>query len=174
MRFLVKGKLLNWGGGSWNIRDTKGKDVLQVNGKLFSLINKRTIADMNGNVKYYVKNKIFDFLGENVFICNENGVEVAQIKKEDYFLFDHYEINSEFGKIKVSGDLREKKYNIYLKNKLMAYTETNVSSPYEFAMVISEKKNYEFYVALIVAIDNLMRKIEENKKDKALLYNNKG
>lgn len=48
----------------------------------------------------------------------------------------------------------------------MAFTDKNDSTPFSYALVVNDEKNFEFYVALAIAIENMVEKINDKKASK--------
>ena len=58
-------------GGSSTVKDMNEKDLLKVKGKIFTVTAKKFIYDLDGNLKYTVRNKFWRlFQRKNVFVIH--------------------------------------------------------------------------------------------------------
>lgn len=157
MDLIIKSKTIAVG-DSCVVRNNKGEDILQINGRLISFTNKKTITDMKKNIKYIVKGKLFEFSKYTAFIYDNSGTEIAKVIRDEYTLGLPFKVESKIGNFKILCNHKDIDCQIYLDDKKVAYTSKNDSLPFSFKLSITEKENYEFYIAMIVAINILQKK----------------
>ena len=84
MRYVMKQKLFSWG-DDFRIKDADGRDVFFVDGKVFTLREKLSFQDMNGNELAFIRQKLLS-LGPKYEIYREGNL-AAVVKKHLFTLF---------------------------------------------------------------------------------------
>ena len=84
MRYQVRQKLLSWG-DDFTIQDAGGRDVFFVDGKAFSLGNKLSFQDMNGNELAFIAQKMLSW--GPTYEIQRGGETFATVKKELFTFF---------------------------------------------------------------------------------------
>lgn len=84
MRYVMKQKLFSWG-NDFKIRDAEGRDVFFVDGKVFTLREKLSFQDLNGNELAFIRQKLLSF-GPKYEIYR-GGNLAAVVKKHLFTLF---------------------------------------------------------------------------------------
>ena len=84
MRYVMKQKLFSWG-DDFKIKDAQGRDVFFVDGKAFTLRDKLSFQDLNGNELVFILQKLLS-LGPKYEIYR-GGNLAAVMKKHLFTLF---------------------------------------------------------------------------------------
>ena len=85
MELIIRNKWVSLGGSSY-IKDINDKELFNVKGKIFSFTRKKFLYDMDGNLKYIIRNKFFRLFQRKAFILNEKGEEICLIRRK-FFRF---------------------------------------------------------------------------------------
>ena len=89
MKIYIKQKVFTLG-DKFTVKDINGNDRYYVEGEVFSWGKKLHVYDMNGNEAAFIQQKVFSFLPRYfVYVGDE---QVAEIVKEFSFLFPRYSI----------------------------------------------------------------------------------
>lgn len=133
------------------IKDESGMDVYELSSKYFSLGDKTTINDMNGNKIAYIEQEILHLTPNyNVYINNEFSFKIVkkfQIFKNDYALSNGY---------RVVGNFMMLDFVVYDDNNQLVGSIKrkflSIGDKYEIDIMDIKKK--EIVLAIIVAITN--------------------
>jgi uncharacterized protein YxjI len=85
MRYVMRQKLLSWG-GDFTIRDETGRDVFFVEAQVLSLGKQLSFQDMEGNELAYIRQELLSW-GPTYEITSGDKL-VATVKKELFTLFN--------------------------------------------------------------------------------------
>ena len=83
MRYVMKQKLFSWG-DDFHIKDDAGRDVFFVDGRAFSLGNKLSFQDLNGNELAFIRQKLLSW-GPTYEITR--GDQLLAVVKKELFTF---------------------------------------------------------------------------------------
>lgn len=83
MRYVMKQKLFCWG-DDFRIQNAAGEDVFFVDGRAFSIGNKLSFQDLNGNELAFIRQKVFSW-GPTYEITR--GDELLAVVKKHLFTF---------------------------------------------------------------------------------------
>lgn len=78
MKLFIKNKLTSIKGSS-KVTNENNEEIFKVKGKFFSISRKKKIYDMQGNLLYVVKNKIFNWFKHSSFIISSSGQKLAKV-----------------------------------------------------------------------------------------------
>jgi uncharacterized protein YxjI len=84
MRYVMRERLLSWG-DDFTIKDTDGRDVYFVDGRVFSIGDKLSFKDMAGSELIRIEQKLLSFGPQYEII--RGGDTVAVVKKHLFTLF---------------------------------------------------------------------------------------
>ncbi len=84
MRYVLKQKLWSWG-DDFKIKNAAGEDVFFVDGKAFSIGNKLSFQDLNGNELLFIRQKLLSW--GPTYELTRGGELVAVVKKHLFTLF---------------------------------------------------------------------------------------
>jgi len=86
MRYVMKQKLFSWG-DDFTIKNEAGEDVYFVDGKAFTIGDKLSFQDMNGNELAFIKQKLLNW--GPTYEISRDGKVVAVVKKKLFALIHH-------------------------------------------------------------------------------------
>ena len=154
MELAIKNKWITLGGSS-TVKDLEGKDVLFVKGRIFSFTRKKFIQDMEGNLKFIVRNKFWRLFQRKAFVENANGEIIATIRRKIFSLHDHYYVYSNLGDLQIRGNILAFNYHITLDGKEIGHISRKISLRDSYVLSIDDSYDYITFVALVIAIDNI-------------------
>ena len=146
------------------VQDASGKDILNVKGKVFSFTQKKMITDLNGQVKYIVRNKFWRLFAYKAFVMDPQENVVATVRRKVFSLHDRYFVTSDLGEMEVVGNIFQFDYRIILNGKEIGHVARKISLRDSFVLTIDDdySDKYEFIVALVIAIDNITDRKDQN------------
>ena len=161
MELSIKNKWITVGGSSV-VQDVNGNDILKVKGKVFSFTRKKFLTDMNDNVKFVVRNKFWRLFAYKAFIEDAEGNVKATVRRKVLSLRDHYFVTSDLGNFEVVGNILQFNYRILLDGKEVGHVARKISLRDSFVLTVDDQFDYLFMVALVVAIDNITDRKDDN------------
>jgi uncharacterized protein YxjI len=84
MRYLMKQKLFSWG-DDFRIKNEAGQDVFFVDGRAFSIGNKLSFQDLQGNELAFIRQKLLSW--GPTYEITRGGQPLAVVKKKLFTLF---------------------------------------------------------------------------------------
>ena len=84
MRYVLKQKLFSWG-DDFKIKNEAGEDVFFVDGKVFTIGDKLSFQDLNGNELAFIRQKLLSW--GPTYQIYRNGDLAAVVKKHLFTLF---------------------------------------------------------------------------------------
>lgn len=152
---------------------------LHIRKQLFSLLDRYTITDDNGNTVYHVQGHLFSF-GKKLDLLDSTGNEVAKIHQNLFTLTAEYEIleeesviavvtkewftflnprftvESRNGIYEMSGDWLSWNYEIHKEGRLVAEVNKQFDLFQDrYAMEILEEQDTAFLLCLAIIIDEV-------------------
>lgn len=168
----IRNKWISLKGSSY-VCDLEGNNVLQVEGKFFTVTSKKFIKTLDGQVKYIVRNKFWRLFQYKAFVCDENENIQATVKRKVFSFRDRYFIESKYGNIEVSGNIFQFNYDIKLDGVSIGHIARKISLRDSFVLTIDDSKvDYMFVVALVIAIDNITDRKDSNRSRVSFSSNN--
>ena len=161
MQLSIKNKWVSIGGSSV-VQDVDGNDVLKVKGKVFSFTSKKFITDLNDNVKYIVRNKFWRLFAYKAFVLDPEENTVATIRRKVFSLHDRYFITSSLGEMEIIGNILQFNYKIILNGKEVGHVARKISLRDSFVLTIDDDIDPTLIVALVIAIDNITDRKDQN------------
>ncbi len=143
-------------GESSVVKDTEGNDLLKVKGKFFSIRRRKFIYDMNDNLIYQVRNRFWNFFRHACFVFDKDEKLVATLETKFLTLHDHYNIDCALGNLVIRGNILGFDYHIYLNDKEVGHVARHISLRDSFTLTLDDDQDYYFFVALVIAIDNIV------------------
>jgi len=150
MKLYVNEKLFSFH-RKFYIKDEMNRDVYEISSKVFSLGDKTTIHDINGNKVAYIEQELFHFMSHyNVYVHDELVVKIAKkfkLFKNNYTLSNGY---------RVEGNAFMLNYTIFddKNNQVGSIKRKFLSIGDKYEIEISESADKEIVLAIIVAITN--------------------
>lgn len=162
MQLLIRNKWVSLGGSSV-VKDVNENDYLKVKGKIFTFTSKKFVTDLNDNLLYIVRNKFWKLFIHRAFVLDKEGNKVATVRRKFWSLHDRYFIDSTLGQLEITGNILSFDYHIVLNGKEIGHIARRISLRDSFVLDIQDDVDIPFFVALVIAIDNIRdRKSDEN------------
>ena len=119
MRYVMKQKFLSWG-DDFTIKDAEGADRYFVDGKAFSIGDKASFQDMQGNELARIEQKVLSF--KKTYYIKRDGRNVATVKKKLFTMFrDAFDIEDEAaGDLDAQGDFLDHEYRFTRDGRTIA------------------------------------------------------
>ena len=161
MELHIKNKWVSVGGSSV-IQDAEGNDVMKVKGKVFSFTRKKFLTDLEGNTKYIIRNKFWRLFTYRAFVLDAEEKVKATVRRKIFSLRDHYYVTSDLGNLEIIGNILQFNYRILLDGKEIGHVARKISLRDSFVLTIDDGFDPAFMVALVIAIDNITDRKDEN------------
>jgi len=162
MQLFIRNKWVSFGGSSV-VKDVNENDYLKVKGKVFTFTSKKFVTDLNDNLLYIVRNKFWKLFIHRAFVLDKEGNKVATVRRKFWSLHDRYFIDSSLGQLEITGNILGFDYHIVLNGKEIGHISRRISLRDSFVLDINDDVDIPFFVALVIAIDNIRdRKADEN------------
>lgn len=162
MQLLIRNKWVSLGGSSV-VKDVNENDYLKVKGKIFTFTSKKFVTDLNDNLLYIVRNKFWKLFIHRAFVLDKEGNKVATVRRKFWSLHDRYFIDSTLGQLEITGNILSFDYHIILNGREIGHIARRISLRDSFVLDIQDDVDIPFFVALVIAIDNIRdRKADEN------------
>ena len=161
MELHIRNKWVSVGGSSV-IQDAEGNDVMKVKGKVFSFTRKKFLTDLEGNTKYIIRNKFWRLFTYRAFILDAEEKVKATVRRKIFSLRDRYFVTSDLGNLEVVGNILQFNYRILLDGKEIGHVARKISLRDSFVLTIDDGFDPAFMVALVIAIDNITDRKDEN------------
>ena len=161
MELAIKNKWISLGGSSV-VQDLNGNDVLKVKGKVFTFTSKKFVTDLEDNVKYVVRRQFFYLFRRKARIYDANNNQVALVSRKVLSLHDRYFVESSLGNLEIMGNIFQFNYQILLDGKEIGHIARKISLRDSFVLTIDDNFDYNLFVALVIAIDNITDKRDQD------------
>ena len=161
MRLVIKNKWFSLKGSSF-VKDEQGNDVMKVEGKFWTMTRKKYIEDLDGNVIYIVRNKFWKFIHYQAYIMDKNENIISHVVRKAFSFHDHYDLMSPYGMIVFRGNILGYDYHIYLNDEEVGHVGRHFSLRDSFVLDLDDDQDPMFFVALLIAMDNITDEIQEN------------
>ena len=154
MQLAIRNKWISFRGSSI-VRDLSEKDVLKVEGKFWTFTRKKFVKTLDGELKYMVRNKFWRLFAYRAFVYDANKKVVATIRRKIFSFHDRYFIKSDYGDFEIKGNILQFDYHIIKDGKDIGHVARKISLRDSFVLDIADDEDYYFFVALVIAIDNI-------------------
>ena len=162
MELAIRNKWISLRGSSV-VKDLNENDILRVRGKFWTFTKKKFVEDLDGNLLYTVRNKFWILFVRKAFVYNKDGDIVARIRRKFWSVHDRYFIETTYGQLEIKGNILGFNYSIMLNGKEIGHIARKISLRDSFVLTIDETLvDYAFVVALVIAIDNITDKMQED------------
>ena len=165
MKLILKNKLVSLGGSSF-VLDENGNQKFVVKGNMFTFTRKKKIYDMEGNLLYIVRNKYWHFLKDTCFVYNADKQKVLTISENRFDFKKEFIVNSFEDEIAFTGkffqfpniklDIEKNGVNIGTLTKDFTIARD------QYTLNINDDNEAGLFVALVVAVDNIIDKKRED------------
>jgi uncharacterized protein YxjI len=153
MRYLMKQRLFAWG-EDFVVKDEDGKDAFFVDGRAFSVADKLSFQDLQGNELAFISEELYS-LGPTYRIFR-NGTQYATVKKSMLpFGSTHFSVNvPNVGKLDVEGDFAGHAYRIRRDGQAIATISRQwFTEPATYGVEIGDGEDVVLLLATSVVID---------------------
>ena len=154
MQVSIRNKWISLRGGS-TVKDMNEQDVLKVQGKFWTFTRKKFVQDLEGNLIYTVRNKFWTFFVKKAMVYDKDGNQVAFLRRKFWSVHDRYFIKSKLGEIEIRGNILCFDYHIFLEGQEIGHVSRKISLRDSFVLDIQDDQELAFFVALVIAIDNI-------------------
>lgn len=160
MILYIRQKLFSLG-DRFTITDENGDGVFEVQGRVFTIGAKLHLYDMNGNELYYVEQQLFRLLPQ--YYIYEGGRQCAVVNKEFSLFQPRLNVSSSYGDIRIDGDFFGMDFSLFLNGGLVgAISKEWLSFTDYYRLEIPDGANAPFFCALVIAIDNCLHNGDNN------------
>ena len=171
MELSIRNKWVSLGGSSV-VQDMNGNDVMKVKGKVFSFTQKKILTDMQDNVKFIVRNKFWRLFTYKAFVLDANENVKATVRRKIFSFHDRYFVTSDLGQMEIIGNIFQFNYKIILNGKQIGHVARKISLRDSFVLTVDDDCDYMFMTALVIAIDNITDRKDENARSRSSSSNN--
>lgn len=154
MQLIIQNKWISMGGSS-TVKDTYGNDVFKVDGRFFSATRKKYLTDLEGNVKFIIRNKFFSLFGRRAYVLDDKENIIAEVNGKILSIHDSFNIISSLGNLKIEGNILHFNYRITINGQEIGHISRGISVRDSFVLTIEDDFDAATFVALVIAIDNI-------------------
>ena len=154
MQLAIRNKWISLRGSSV-VKDMNEQDVLKVQGKFWTFSRKKFVQTLEGETKFVVRNRFWHFFVWRALVIDPNKKIVATIRRKVFSFHDRYFINSDYGNFEIKGNILLFNYQIYKDGKEIGHVARKISLRDSYVLTIDDAKDFYFFVALVIAIDNI-------------------
>lgn len=167
MKYTVKNRLTP-GRGS-KVTDESGNRVLKVKGVWLSPFRTKKVCDMEGNLLFKVKNKFWSWFRKRAYIFNPEKEKIGTLSqnslsfKVNSFQTEGFEKNVEVnGKIFRAIDVIVDGAKVAEISRTSTWGALFFKNFDTYTLTTTDVENLAFYVAIVIAIDNIRDDKEKN------------
>ena len=161
MQLQIKNKWISLRGSSI-VHDMEDKDYLKVKGKFFTFTAKKFINNLNDETLYIVRNKFWSLFGRKAFIMDKDGNIITTVRRKIFSLHDRYFIESSRGAMEIKGNILQFDYHITVDGREIGHIARRISLRDSFVLDIPDDEDAAYFVALVIAIDNITDRKDRN------------
>ena len=154
MDLMIRNKWISLRGSSV-VRDENENDVMKVKGKFFTVTRKKFVQTLEGETKFIVRNKFWRLFAYRAYVMTPDKHKVARIRRKIFSFHDRYFIQSDLGELEIKGNILLHDYHIYLNGEEVGHIARKISLRDSYVLHLEEGIDPEFYLALVIAIDNI-------------------
>lgn len=154
MDLMIRNKWISLRGSSV-VRDENENDVMKVKGKFWTITRKKFVQSLDGETKFIVRNKFWKLFAYRAYVLTPDKHKVARIRRKIFSFHDRYFIESELGDLEIKGNILLHDYHIYLNGEEVGHITRKISLRDSFVLHLEEGIDPMFYLALVIAIDNI-------------------
>ena len=124
-------------------------------GKFWTVTRKKFIQTLDGETKYIVRNKFWRLFAYRAYVETPDKKKVARIRRKIFSFHDRYFIKSDLGELEIKGNILGYDYHILLNGEEVCHIARKISLRDSFVLHLEEGVDPMFYLALVIAIDNI-------------------
>lgn len=163
MKFYIKQKAFSFK-DKFTIKDENGKDVFQLQGKVFSVHNKINFMNMQEEVLLKIHKKAISFLPK-YFIDDERDENLAIVQRKMAFFKSKFEIQFGSRALTVTGNVWQHNFDIEEDGKDVATISKKILSfgdSYEIDIIDEDITN--ILLAIVIIIDQILHE-DKNRRN---------
>ena len=141
--------------GSSVVKDANEQDVLKVQGRFWSIRRRKYICDLEGNKKYQVRNRFWNFFRHAAYIFDKDDNRIAKVQTKYFTLHDTLNVETTLGDLVIRGNILGFNYSITLNGKEIGHVARKISLRDSFVLTLDDDQDAHFFVALVIALDNI-------------------
>ena len=164
MEYIIRNKWITLRGSSY-VRDINENDLYKVQGKFWTFTRKKFLRTLDDKDIYVIRNKFWKLFHYRAFVLEPDQKTIAATVTKKIFSFhDRYLITSKYGELEAKGNILGFNYHISMNGKEIAHIARKISLRDSFVLDIDDGLDSEFFIALVIAIDNIT---DERNQDAA-------
>lgn len=153
MQIIITFRLTPAGGAI--VTDGYGNELYKAKGKVLSLFRKKRLFDLNGEKLYTIRNKFWRLpFSYSAIIKNSEG-EAARIKSK--FHNFQFTVKNCTDDIVIEGRFLDPNFAIYKNGVLAATARSQLSLNGKMVLDVVNASDNEFMVALVIAMNNVVK-----------------
>lgn len=159
MRYYIKSKLFKIKEDFW-VKNNKGEDSYFIDKEFFSFGLQFRVIENNNEI-YKVREKLLKFMPSyEIYDANDNII--GRVKKQLTFFKDSIFVESNYGNFEIQGDFWHYSYTINHNGRTIAVIDKEILSFTDNYYVDINYENPPFIIALVIIIDNIIDKCNNN------------
>lgn len=159
MRYYIKSKLFKIKEDFW-VKNDKGEDYYFIDKEFFSFGLQFRVIENNNEI-YRVREKLLKFMPSYEIYDNNNSI-IGTVKKKFTFFKDSIFVESNYGDFEIEGDFWHYSYKINHNGRTIAVIDKEILSFTDNYYVDINYENHAFIIALVIIIDNIIDKRNNN------------
>ncbi|PAT02034.1 hypothetical protein CI105_04005 [Candidatus Izimaplasma bacterium ZiA1] len=154
MRFYIKQKVFSLK-DKFTVKDFNGNDIYLLQGKMFSLHNKMQLMNIDGSTLLFAQKKLFRLFPEYI-ISNQHNEDLAIIKKK-FGLRPKFDITVVNKALKVEGSLFQHSFDVMEDTTTVASIRKKVLSFGDsYEIEVYDEQHTELLLFLVIIIDQVI------------------
>ena len=159
MRYYIKSKVFKIKEDFW-VKNDRGQDTYFIDKEFFSFGLQFRVIENNNEI-YKVREKLLKFM-PSYEICDNNDNIIGTVKKQFTFFKDSILVESNYGDFEIEGDLWHYSYRINHNGRSIAVIDKEFLAFSDNYYVDTNYENHPFIIALVIIIDNIIDKNNDN------------
>lgn len=159
MRYYIKSKLFKIKEDFW-VKNDKGEDTYFIDKEFFSFGLHFKIIENNNEI-YKIREKLLKFMPSYEIYDNNDSI-IGIVKKQFTFFKDIIFVESNYGDFEIEGDFWHYSYKINHNGRAIAVIDKEILSFTDNYYVDINYENHPFIIALVIIIDNIIDKRNNN------------
>lgn len=162
MQLKIRNKWITLGGSSY-ITDMNDNQIYFVKGKIFTFTHKKFFQDMNKNTLFIIRNKFWRLFTRRAFIMDAQGNRICRINKKWLSLRSKFWVDQYKDDIQFDGNILDFNFEITKNGKPIGHLARKISLRDSFVLDIYEEEDAAFLCALVIAIDCILDRRNEQQ-----------
>lgn len=159
MRYYIKSKLFKIKEDFW-VKNDKGENTYFIDKEFFSFGLHFKVIENNNEI-YKVREKLLKFMPSYEIYDNNDSI-IGIVKKQFTFFKDIIFVESNYGNFEIEGDFWHYSYKINHNGRIIAVIDKEILSFTDNYYVDINYENHSFIIALVIIIDNIIDKCNNN------------